>query len=209
MFCLKPKFMIKKRLIFIDCMKAIGMFAIILGHFFPSTIQYVTYAFSVQLFFVVSGFLFKRSVDKQTFWNKNIQGLIVPYFILGGVNWAFTTMRTLDVDTICCSSIGLCMGISNVDNHGGCGGLWFVVTLLLLKIVFQYLNLRKATMLILVMIPLIFVYRRSIIGRSFEFWGFSFCNIFIAYPFFLIGYLLSEFCYDKIFLFTSLLEKKT
>lgn len=76
--------MVKPHLTFIDWMKAIGMFSIVLGHFFPPTIQYFTYAFSVQLFFFVSGFLFKKCSDSRTFWSKNVQGLIVPYLILGG-----------------------------------------------------------------------------------------------------------------------------
>lgn len=56
-------------------------------------------------------------------------------------------MRTEDFNTILCSMIGLCLGISNVANHGGCGGLWFVMTLLVLKVIFQYMNLSKVILL--------------------------------------------------------------
>lgn len=198
----------KKRLAFIDWMKAMGMFAIVLGHFFPPTIQYLTYAFSVQLFFFVSGFLFKKCPDPKNFWHKNMQGLIVPYFVLGGVNLFYTMMRTLDVDTILCSMIGLCLGISNVDNHGGCGGLWFVMTLLLLKVIFQYISLTKVTLLVLAMFPMIFIYRNAIIGSPYEYWGLCLGSIFVAYPFFLVGYLLSCLSYHKIFLLSSYLERK-
>lgn len=107
-----------------------------------------------------------------------------------------------------CSSIGLFLGISNVDNHGGCGGLWFIVTLLLLKVIFQQITPLKETILTLGMVPLIFFTREAIIDTSYEFFGFSFLSVFIAYPFFLIGYLLSIFFYDKIFVLSSLLERK-
>lgn len=117
-------------------------------------------------------------------------------------------MRTLDVDTILCSMIGLCLGISNVDNHGGCGGLWFVMTLLLLKVFFQYMSLTKVTWLVLAMFPMIFIYHTAIMGSPYEYWGFCIGSIFVAYPFFLFGYLLSNFSYHKIFLLSSYLERK-
>lgn len=117
-------------------------------------------------------------------------------------------MRVLDFDTFLCSLLGLCLGIANVDNHGGCGGLWFVMTLLLLKVIYQYMSLTKVTLLVLAMFPMIFLYRNAIIGSSYEYWGFCLGSIFVAYPFFLLGYLLSNFSYHKIALLSSNLERK-
>ena len=71
----------KKHFVFVDWMKVIGMYAIILGHFAPPILQYITYSFSVQLFFFISGFLFHKENDNRVFWEKNLRLLIIPYLI--------------------------------------------------------------------------------------------------------------------------------
>ena len=54
-----------ERFNFIDWMKTIGMYCIILGHFLSIGHKYI-YVFSVPLFFVISGFLNKKA-DVNTF----------------------------------------------------------------------------------------------------------------------------------------------
>lgn len=83
-----------------------------------------------------------------------------------------------------------------------------MMTLLVLKVIFQYMNLSKVILLMLLMFPMIIFYREVIAGGPYEYFGFSFCNVFIAYPFFLVGYILSEYCYDKVIVLSSFLERK-
>ena len=72
----------KDRILWIDTMKAIGMFFIVLGHFFPPYISAWIYTFNVPLFFFVSGFLAKKEDNWGFFWNKNMKGLIIPFLLL-------------------------------------------------------------------------------------------------------------------------------
>ena len=57
------------RMVWIDWMKAIGMYLIVLGHFFAIGHKFV-YVFSVPIFFVISGFLSKREANQKEFWKK-------------------------------------------------------------------------------------------------------------------------------------------
>lgn len=50
------------RIVWVDAMKGVGMYFIVLGHMFPKGLEFI-YAFSVPLFFLLSGFTTSR---KQT-----------------------------------------------------------------------------------------------------------------------------------------------
>ena len=52
-----------KRLNWVDWMKVLGMYVIILGHTFPEGLCAFIYSFSVPLFFFISGFLDKRATS--------------------------------------------------------------------------------------------------------------------------------------------------
>ena len=74
--------MLENRKVWIDWMKALGMLLIIWGHCFPVGLTSFVYAFSVPLFFVISGYLSKREESLKVFWKKNFRSLIVPYLLL-------------------------------------------------------------------------------------------------------------------------------
>lgn len=169
------------------------------GAFFPAHIQYLTYSFSVQLFFFISGFLFRREIETEVFWAKNRIDIIIPYFLLGGVNCVYFMLRATEPGCIMKHIAGFLLGISNFDNCGGCGGLWFVATLLVLKVIVQYITRNKELCLLLgIMIPSMVVYRHMLTDLSVEWYGFGIGSTFEAYPFFLCGFVLSNLSYEKI-----------
>lgn len=55
--------MVLNRLNWLDYMKVIGIFLIVSGHYFPPNYA-ILYVFSVQLFFIISGFLSKKEPTK-------------------------------------------------------------------------------------------------------------------------------------------------
>lgn len=65
----------------IDWMKALGIYLVVLGHFNTVGNQFV-YVFHVPLFFVISGFLCKRECDGRLFWQKLWYNLAVPFLSL-------------------------------------------------------------------------------------------------------------------------------
>ena len=125
---------IKERKNWIDWMKTFGMLAIIWGHCFPTLFSSFLYAFSVGSFFVLSGYLVKHENSQRVFWVKLFRTLFVPY-VFFAVLKAAQTIFSEDGFT---SLMAITTGFHSLGDVTGCGKLWFVYTLMILKIVFQY-----------------------------------------------------------------------
>lgn len=69
------------RLVWLDWMKALAILSIVWGHFFSEGHLYL-YVFSVQVFCVISGFLYKKSPDWRTCLTKCFWQLFVPTVIM-------------------------------------------------------------------------------------------------------------------------------
>lgn len=185
----------KQHLLFVDWMKTLGMWAIVLGHFFPPFLQYFTYSFSVQLFFFVSGFLFHYEKSYRIFLKKNSLSLLIPYLIWGIVMLVPYNLKQLNSNTFFHSFEGLFLGFHNFFGIRGCGELWFVMTLFWIKLLVQALGKIKygAFLLLLFSLPMAVMYRSAIVETSMEYWGMSIGNIFVSYPFFVLGFYMSYY----------------
>ena len=71
----------KERLVWLDWMKVWAILSIIWGHFFSTGHVYL-YVFSVQVFCVISGFLYKKAPDWRSCLQKCFWQLFVPTIIL-------------------------------------------------------------------------------------------------------------------------------
>ncbi len=71
---------VKKRLDYIDTLKAIGILLVILGHISNPGTKFI-YSFHMPLFFIISGFFIKFDISFKKFITSDIKRLIVPYFI--------------------------------------------------------------------------------------------------------------------------------
>lgn len=68
-----------KRNRYIDTVKAVGIFLVILGHHQTIFTQYI-YSFHMPLFFFLSGIFHKNYNSYRNFFEKKIKLLIIPYF---------------------------------------------------------------------------------------------------------------------------------
>ena len=74
----------KERIVWIDQLRAIAMFFVVLGHVaLPKEVQSVIYSFHMPLFFIISGLTLndekiRRTPMKEYIWNK-FQKLMIPY----------------------------------------------------------------------------------------------------------------------------------
>lgn len=185
----------KQHLLFVDWMKTLGMWAIVLGHFFPPFLQYFTYSFSVQLFFFVSGFLFHYEKSFKLFFRKIFFTLLIPYLIWGiFVNLPFY-LKVQSFTILSHSFEALLLGFHNFKGAPGCGGLWFIMTLFWIKLLVQALGKIKygAFLLLLFSLPMAVMYRSAIVETSMEYLGMSIGNIFVSYPFFVLGFYISYY----------------
>ncbi len=84
-----------KRIGWIDSVKALAIFLVVMGHFLdaPSVIRTYIYTFHMHLFFFVSGFVFRKKGSFLTFVRKRAWALIVPYFIFSLLKYVYTILK--------------------------------------------------------------------------------------------------------------------
>lgn len=81
------------RLPWIDAAKGIGLLCVILGHLRVPYVSTWVYTFHMPLFFFLSGLVFSgKKYDFGTFLKKKLKSLVLPYFTLGGVIFAFFSL---------------------------------------------------------------------------------------------------------------------
>ncbi len=185
----------ERRLEWIDWMKAIGIYLIVLGHFY-SVGEKLIYAFHVPLFFVISGFLNKKEVDGQVFWKKLWYNLTVPMLLMAVINFSYHSILQLFNGSF--SPADAYWFVRNVafGMVSGYDTLWFVFTLMMLKVIFQYFFSRKLFYSFsFVMMVLAYIYNHIDLS------GLPFflkepnavVDLCTAYPFFAIGVLLRNY----------------
>ena len=140
----------KERIEFLDIARGISMLAIIAGHMGNATINQFVYTFHVPIFFVISGYLIKESVDKQ-FIKRKAKQLLVPYVIacscivLGsGIKIWLTTHSILQFFQEIKRWVGAAVYGSGTIEYTGAfhlgkiGALWFLPALFFALIIVQY-----------------------------------------------------------------------
>ena len=179
----------------IDWMKALGIYLIVLGHFYSIGEKFI-YVFHVPLFFVISGFLNKAEVDAQVFWKKLWYNLAVPMLLMATINFAYHSILQFFNGSF--SPADVYWFVRNVafGMASGYDTLWFVFTLMLLKIIFQYCFSRKFFYsLSAVMMVLAYVYNHCDLSRLPFFLKEpnAVVDLCTAYPFFAFGVLLRNY----------------
>lgn len=184
-----------KRLDWIDWMKALGIYLIVLGHFYSVGGKFI-YVFHVPLFFMISGFLTKREDDQRVFWKKLWYNLVAPMLLMAVANFVYASIiqlfeGTFELKTFYWFARNVLFGmVSGFDN------LWFVYTLIVLKIIFQYCSSKKLFYsLTVAMLALAYLY------NTLDLSGFPFfmkepnsiIDVCTAFPFFALGIFVRDY----------------
>ncbi|MBQ7946841.1 MAG: acyltransferase family protein [Bacteroidaceae bacterium] len=181
----------KKRIVWVDWLKTLGMFLIVYGHTFPPRNQYI-YAFSVPLFFILSGFLTKRENSIKQFWLKIFYNYIMPILILSVIVFIYKSRSqivefNLGIDEICKFIFGFIIG-----QHSSLHECWFVYTLAVLKIIYQYtppICKKTLSVLLFVVFSLVAMYLSA---HNYSLLN-SVANVFVSYQFFLFGLFMRRY----------------
>lgn len=169
----------------IDWLKAFGMVMIVWGHCFPrGGMSEFLYAFNVPLFFIISGYLTKRESQSSVFWRKCWYNLAVPYLILSLLKVAGFVFKHLDDGLWAWSLFGVAFGFHSINGASGCGNLWFVYALIVVKIVYQLFARGGLSKLLLVVLSFagVGVYHYCELDLA---WGVT--DALLALPFFMLG----------------------
>lgn len=184
------------RIVWIDWMKVISMYCIILGHFFPAFINDFLYAFNVPVFFVISGYLSKREAINYCYIKRICKSLLLPYIttclIYISIGIAVKMYKTGGVIPLIYVTNRLFACIIGLQDMGlGCGAMWFVLTLFLIKLFFSKVNgVAGALLSVTFLVLAIYVSKLNI--------SWSVTNVLLAYPFFYIGQMSRSHAIEKL-----------
>ena len=181
----------------IDRMKVIGMYLIILGHFFSIGYKYV-YIFSVPLFFILSGYLENHKDSHWEFIKKLFHKLFTPTCIICLIMYIWNAYiyiinnQSLQDFPAIHSYVLMCLK----GNQGPLGTCWFIYTLIIIKFIHHFLPSNKG-------IQLTFFLLFSIISITLHYYQIhcnsAILNVCVAYPLYIIG--LQLHCMDKYFIY--------
>lgn len=180
----------KQHKVWVDWLKALAMLTIVWGHCFPQGgIDSFLYAFNVPVFFWASGYLAHPEKDFRTCWQKCWHNLLVPYLILALLKTLGPIIKHITDGQFIYSLIGIAGGFHTFNGMTGCNNLWFVYTLILVKLIYQPIS-QKPKMLLLVTLLAIggaLVYNHLQLK-----WTWAVSNVMLAWPFFMLGNLCSQ-----------------
>lgn len=179
----------KIRMVWIDWMKVWATLAVIWGHFFSKGDVYV-FVFNLQVFCVISGFLYKKALDWKTCISKCFWQLLIPTIIL-------STMMHLEA-YIRYMSLGQQYPISwpwyfkwLLLGHRWCmGPCWYFYSLIVIRLIMQLLPEKKwvyALLFCVVAAGAIYLHEIGFVASN------SNINVLLCMPFFLIGVFLKPF----------------
>ncbi len=177
---------ISERIVWLDWMKVLAILSIIWGHFFSAGHLYL-YVFSVQVFCVISGFLYKRYPNWMVCIKKCFWQLFVPTVILSLIMQLEAYLR--------CLAMGKTYEISwpwffewLLLGHRWCmGPCWYFYSLIVMRLIMQVLPEKKwVYALLFAALSAGAVYLNSLDVEVSN----ANVNVLVCMPFFLIGVFL-------------------
>ena len=122
------------RIAWIDIAKGYGILFVIFAHLDVGILGTWIYTFHMQLFFLLSGYVFGLKYDFRTFVNKKIHSIVIPYITLGIPMIIFKILSyyhasTLDISTIKELIVDFCL-------QRRFWTLWYIACLFWLNIIF-------------------------------------------------------------------------
>lgn len=187
----------KNRLYYIDVVKVLGIYLVILGHLPLTNIIFTKFIFSfhMPLFFFCSGYLFKKNNNIYSDIKKNIHKLLIvmiPYFILGIIFGAFQDVfvykQHLDLQNNIVDPIhSFILGQSSI------GWMWFLWALFWMRLVYNFYSInvtnrfKEAIALLLTTMGGFVLYYSGFRFNDYQ------CSAFIfSFPFFCLGCLTKK-----------------
>lgn len=190
-----------KRNRYIDTIKAVGIFLVILGHHQTIFTQYI-YSFHMPLFFFLSGIFHKNYGSYRSFFEKKIKSLIIPYFFFATTLFLFWLVigryfgeSKMRHTSILESILGIFAGneIFGFSSIEWGIPLWFILTLFIVANMYYIIN-KSGSIFFIIIINILF----GMIGYYYNFYKPTYLDIwhftvsFNAIQFYSIGAILKD-----------------
>lgn len=133
-----------KRIVWIDQLKGIGFFFVILGHLeINDTLQQWVYSFHMPLFLIVTGLTFNfekaYKTDFGTFLLARVKRLLVPYFWMSMISLSILYLRRLilggSIPDLTDQLVGILLANTRITDVAPSPALYYVVLLFLSELV--------------------------------------------------------------------------
>ena len=182
----------KERLNWIDWMKTIGIYLIVVGHFMPIGNE-IIYIFSVPLFFLISGFLNNRKDSAIVFFKKLYVQLIIPMLIFVVLGRTFDAIIDFAAGKFSLNQyvygIGSSIiGFQGINGKSALGACWFIYSLCLCKIISQFISDRWQLLIAIACIIMSYCFNYYNLNIS-----HAVLNVMVAFPIFFIGIRLKQY----------------
>lgn len=176
------------RLVWLDWMKVWAILSIIWGHFFSEGHVYL-YVFSVQVFCLISGFLYKKAPDWKACVQKCFWQLLIPTFILSLIMQLEAYFRCMALGTEYEVGWGWYFKWLLLGHRWCMGPCWYFYTLMVMRLVMQALPEKKwvyGLLFVILSSGAIFLHYKGIEISNAN------VNVLVCMPFFLIGVFLKS-----------------
>jgi acyltransferase len=130
-----------KQLDFIDFLKGAGIFSIVWGHSMVVKSAYL-YSFHLPLFFLISGFLYKKTVFPIFLVNK-INRILIPFvffFLLSWLIFFILILSGYDAGNLAHHVKLLPYVLIGIEKDGGNGPIWYLACLFSLVLMYSLLD---------------------------------------------------------------------
>lgn len=159
-----------KRIEYIDVAKGITILLVIVGHVeeLPPPIKSIIYSFHMPIFFLLSGYFFKKeSLSVAT--KKMFRSLIIPYFVVGAImrlcQIGINILEGNPFDYFDVFSLfGVTWKLGKDFDIVSVGAIWFLVVLFWSKIYLQVVINSKYSLMILVLLANISIFLTMVFG---------------------------------------------
>lgn len=148
------------RELWIDACKGIGILLVLLGHVSPPFMKFI-YGFHMPLFFIISGYVFKKEnfqISFALYLKKLLKSYLFPYGILCFVNLFLEMGRNLilhipdKADLLYHYLCGIIYSRGSQEWMPNCSPLWFLTGLIMALLLFYAIGNRKSRKLQIIFI---------------------------------------------------------
>lgn len=207
---------VKKNFLWVDYTKFIAIYFMIVGHLLDKGSHFynLMYLFHMPLFFILSGYLYNQK-SKMENYLKIFWGLLIPYLLY---QFLFLPIRIIDLYFMeganiinsffaCLKGIFQAATISNPTYIIVCGPCWFIMVMMQLRFIFNFVGINNKSIVTLIFLSIII--SKYLICKNILLICCLNCTL-IAIPYFSLGLLLrfNNINYEKfnskifVFLFT-------
>lgn len=202
----------KNHILWVDYAKFIGIFMVVLGHLLANktAVHYglnakplynFIYLFHMPLFFIISGYLYKQK-DKIHNLQGLLYGILIPYILYQliylplSVGCLCFKYHYPFISTLIKNIIGIITGDGYNTSHfySVCVPCWFLVTMLHIRIIFNYIKITPLHLFIISIFS--FILLKILLILNIDLY-FCLDNTLYAIPFFSIGYYAKEVLKDN------------